>query len=207
MNWSIIFSGKRKQKKQIISVHHFYSVATFSMPHIVLHIFLLFFPVLSFMLPLFSCLLSFFFICFPHGANYLPLLLRTIKKERKMVSELCAHPEVSFKSEPSEAFDLLQFTRAVTDLCIWWMPTTHSPKYQHHVNLVAVDGRNLVLVMWFLAEEGLAREKTPGRGWGALSPAFLLFLLCYEIQSFQQLCVMVCNSEQSECWEDVSGEE
>lgn len=67
---------------------------------------------------------------------------------------------VSLKSEPSGAFDLMQFTWTITDLCIWWMPMTHSPKYQHQVNLVAVERRNLVLLMWFLVKEGLAREKT-----------------------------------------------
>lgn len=55
--------------------------------------------------------------------------------------------EVSFKSEPSEAFGLLQFTGAITDPCIWWLPTNHSPKYQHQVNLEAVDELGLANVI------------------------------------------------------------
>lgn len=147
MNWCIIFSGKRKQKKQIISVHNFFSVANFYVPCIVLHNFLFFFPILCC-----RC----FFVSFPSLISFHMEQTISIVENHKEREE----NEVSLKSEPSEAFGLLQFTWAVTDPCIWWMPTTHSPKYQHQVNLVAVDGRNLVLLMWFLAEEGLAREKT-----------------------------------------------
>lgn len=56
---------------------------------------------------------------FQCGAKYLPVFLRTTKKERKMLSELCAQPEVFPKLEASEAFDLLRFTWGIPDICIW----------------------------------------------------------------------------------------